>query len=177
MAGFDPFDATLLEGLAALTLDEVRARRQGCQDVETQVSYVRRLAQGRLDIVRHEQARRVSGGASGDIVAELTEALADRITSAGSGHVAAELTPDDVDPALLDALDAAAPPAALSDPHNLGDDDLVAAAAGLEAFEQNLSTRRRALFSRIDALQEEIVRRYRDGEASVDGLLAHGTGA
>ncbi len=34
-----------------------------------------------------------------------------------------------------------------------------------------MSERRHAYFERIDALQAELTRRYRTGEASVDGLL------
>jgi hypothetical protein len=41
----------------------------------------------------------------------------------------------------------------------------------LKAFETNQSDIRRQLFDRIDALTAELVRRYRDGDASVDTLL------
>ena len=34
-----------------------------------------------------------------------------------------------------------------------------------------MSDDRRARFDKLDALSAELVRRYRDGEASVDGLL------
>ena len=45
-------------------------------------------------------------------------------------------------------------------------------AANLHEFEQARSHERKELFGRIDALSAELVRRYRDGEADVDGLLA-----
>ena len=38
-------------------------------------------------------------------------------------------------------------------------------------LERHVSGQRRALHERIDALQEELVRRYKTGEASVDSLL------
>ena len=41
----------------------------------------------------------------------------------------------------------------------------------LDQFEQQVSGRRRELHQRIDALQAEITRRYRTGEASVETLL------
>jgi len=41
----------------------------------------------------------------------------------------------------------------------------------LHEFEQARSGERKDLFTRIDALSAELVRRYRDGEANVDGLL------
>ena len=50
-----------LADLKSLPFDVVRAKRRQCQDVETALSYERRLIQGRLDIVGAELRRR-SGG-------------------------------------------------------------------------------------------------------------------
>jgi hypothetical protein len=173
MGDVDPHAAALLEGLSELPIEEVRARRAACQALELQLSYVRRLVQGRLDIVGHEQAARRGEGVDGeDLVEGLKAALADHITSPGNGHLPTVMAPGAIDPELQAALDAAAPPGALADPKALTDQQLADAAAGLAALERDLSTRRRAMFDRIDALQEEIVRRYRVGEATVDGLLA-----
>ena len=41
----------------------------------------------------------------------------------------------------------------------------------LTAFERRVSDDRRERYDRLDALSAELVRRYREGEASVDGLL------
>jgi hypothetical protein len=41
----------------------------------------------------------------------------------------------------------------------------------LTAFERQVSDDRRERYERLDALSAELVRRYREGEASVDGLL------
>ena len=38
-------------------------------------------------------------------------------------------------------------------------------------LERQVSERRQALFTRIDALQAELTRRYKTGEASVESLL------
>ena len=54
---------------------------------------------------------------------------------------------------------------------DLDDSALGRLSEGLVDFEGRLSTRRRELFDRIDALTAELVRRYRDGGASVDSLL------
>ena len=43
-----------LDGLAAIGAAELRSRRGECQVVETQLSYLRRLVQGRHDIVTSE---------------------------------------------------------------------------------------------------------------------------
>lgn len=172
MAERDALADDLLEGLSELSIDEVRARRTACQQLETQLSYVRRLAQGRLDIVTSEIAAR-RDGTQGDrtLVEQLTHALSDHITAPGTGHLPMMLAPGEVDPELMAGLDGAAPPAQVSAPGAMGDDELREVADALAEFERNISARRRAMFDRIDALQAEIVRRYRSGEATVDSLL------
>jgi len=172
MAEHDALAANLLDGLTALPIDEVRARRAACQHLETQLSYIRRMAQGRLDIVASEVAAR-RDGTSGDrsLVQQLTEALSDRITAPGNGHLPMVLAPGAIDPELLTGLDAAAPPAQVSSPSSMGDDELRQVTGALATFEREVSARRRAMFDRIDALQAELVRRYQSGEATVDSLL------
>lgn len=172
MAAPDALADDLLDGLAELSLDEVRARRAACQQLETQLSYVRRLAQGRLDIVASEVAAR-RDGTQGDrsLVEQLTEALSDRITAPGNGHLPLGLEPGEVDPELMASLDRAAPPAQVSEPGSMGDDELATVTTALAELERDVSVRRRAMFDRIDALQAEIVRRYRSGEADVTRLL------
>jgi len=54
----------------------------------------------------------------------------------------------------------------------LDDQELDVLSSQLEEFEHARSHERRELFTCLDALSAELVRRYRDGEASVDGLLA-----
>ncbi|MEO5679641.1 MAG: hypothetical protein ABIS47_08230 [Acidimicrobiales bacterium] len=168
----DALAADLLDGLADLPIEEVRARRAACQRLETQLSYVRRLAQGRLDIVASEVTAR-RDGTSGDrtLVEQLTEALSDRLTSPGNGHLPMVLAPGEVDPELLASLDRAAPPSQVTAPGSMGDDELRRVTDALATLERAVSTRRRAMFDRIDALQAEIVRRYQSGEADVNSLL------
>jgi hypothetical protein len=43
--------------------------------------------------------------------------------------------------------------------------------SALVEFERDVSADRRDRHARLDALSAELVRRYREGEASVDGLL------
>lgn len=172
MAEPDPLADDLLAGLADLPIEQVRARRAACQSFENQLSYVRRLVQGRLDIVSSEiTARRDGTKDDRTLVQQLTEALSDRITAPGSGHLPTQLEPGEVDPELLAELDRAGPPSLVSDPGSMTDDQLREVADSLSELERGVSARRRAMFDRIDALQEEVVRRYRSGEANVDTLL------
>lgn len=172
MAEPDALADDLLDGLADLSIEDVRARRAACQRLETQLSYVRRLAQGRLDIVASEVTAR-RDGTQGDrsLVEQLTEALSDRISTAGASRLPTGLEPGEIDADLLAGLDRAAPPARVTDPASMSDAELHEVTGALAELERDVSLRRRAMFDRIDALQEEIVRRYRSGEADVDSLL------
>jgi hypothetical protein len=59
-------DPGFTEGVDRLGLPELRARREEAEAEETDVSYLRRLLQGRLDILRAELVRR-SAGADQDV--------------------------------------------------------------------------------------------------------------
>ncbi len=152
-----------------LTLVELRARRAKLQNDDDAVSYVRRLAQARLDLVQAEKRRRIDGG---------TESLSDELPSILSTHLTGG-APRPPRPAedfsshpLADEFDALLDHAGDNDLSSLTADELVSYADALHEFEQARSHERRELFTRIDELSAELVRRYRDGEANVDGLLA-----
>lgn len=162
------------ESLATWPMDRLRSVRAECADGETAVSFARRLSQGRLDIVGHEVRRR-QGDATGD-VNELLFELPDILTdgaggAAGMRRVTVE-EPGEVAEALIARLDAIASPSDLAGVSELDDARLATLVADLGDVEQALSGIRRQLFDRIDDLQGEIARRYRDGEASVDSLLS-----
>jgi hypothetical protein len=82
-----------LAGVSSIDMDELRSLRKEAEQEETDLSYLRRLLQGRLDILRAELARR-SGADEGDLVDALPKILADENVSSsphGLGrHIAAE---------------------------------------------------------------------------------------
>ena len=166
-----------LVGLTSVPLPEVRSRRAVCQEVEVGLSYLRRMVQGRLDIVLAELARRTSGESAGDVanlVDRLPSILADNVHAPGNGRLPTLMTPtlDELDVGFTSRLDAivdANELAALSDREV---DEVHAVADSLHQLEKDISAQRRSLHERIDVLQEEIVRRYKTGEATVDTLLA-----
>jgi len=162
-----------VDDLTAMSMDELRAKRAESQAVEVGLSYLRRLAQGRLDIVAAEQRRRVEGGAPIDhdhLVESLSGILSDHIKAPGNGRLSQLLGPDldEVDTASLDAI---AGPGRLATLSDLSDSEVAELVDQLSAFEADVSAKRRALFEQIDALQAEITRRYKSGEASVESLL------
>ena len=163
-----------LEGLEARSLEDLRAMRAECEEVETGLSLLRRMVQGHLDIVDEELARRAEGGAAGDRAAlldRLPEVLADRVQAPGPGRLSSLLAPEELDPQLEAELAALVGEGAVVDPSGADDDELQELAEGLRTFEGKVSGHRQSLFGRVDAVQAEIARRYRTGDASVDTLL------
>jgi hypothetical protein len=168
-------DPAYLGDLEARPLEEVRAMRADCQEVETGLSYLRRLVQGRLDIVGTELRRRADGGDPTDLtdlISRLPEILSDRGRAPGLGRLPQTMAPAALDPSLEGRLEGIVSAGDISALPEVDDDTLEAMAASLEQFEHEVSGERKALFERIDALQAEITRRYKTGEASVETLLS-----
>lgn len=178
--------ADALDGLTTRPMEALREDRAACQSAEADVSLVRRVTQGRLDIVGHEVRRR-EGEVEGD--ADVAGLLFDlpEILTADAPAPAAETSggepplgrrqvsidePGQVAHDLVAALDQIASPGALAGLESRRAGELRELFEQIRAFEVELSGIRRQLHERIDTFQAEIGRRYRDGEASVDALLS-----
>ena len=164
-----------LDGIEASNVAELRSMRDDCSQVETALSYLRRFAQGRLDIVNVELERRRAGGDPydlQDLIAQLPMVLSDRTRGPGNGHLPMSFSPDQVEGKLFEELASIQVEAHLSNMPEASDAWLVASRESLHAFESKVSVLRRELFDRIDALQDELGRRYRSGEVTVESLIA-----
>ena len=158
--------------LASRSLDEVRAMRDQCRDVEDKISYLRRLIQARLDILPRDLSRRATGGSPADLgalVEQLPEILSDKVHAGGSGRLPSGLVAPDEN--LTDELDRVAGPGVLDRLAELSDDDAAELARRIGALEREVSEARKGLFGRIDALNGELARRYASGEADPGRLL------
>ena len=167
-----------LVGIADRPVAELRVLRSECQGVETQLSYLRRMVQGRHDIVTGEIDRRQHGGDRydvADLVDRLPEILADRIHAPGPGRLPSNLEPGELTGRLADRLTEITERVPIESPGDADDAALVEVAADLSELEHEVSGFRRQLFDRIDTLQAEITRRYRSGEARVDDVLSGGS--
>ena len=152
---------------AALSLAELRELRGELQQRDDVVSYARRVAQARLDLVNSELERRSSAG---DLADDVTNVLSQHLTGGpGRPPRPAEDLSDD---ALSVELDAICAEHHYGRVEELDEAELNVLAEAISAFEQRVSQDRRARFDELDVLSAELVRRYRDGEASVDTLLA-----
>lgn len=167
-------DDDYLLDLPARPVAELRELRHECQAVETQLSYLRRLVQGRHDIVCGEIDRRQDGGEPGDVsglVERLPEILADRIHAPGPGRMPVGMEPGELSGPLVERLDEVTAQVPIETTSSASGEQLAQAATELSDLEHDVSSMRRAVFDRIDAVQVEITRRYKDGEARVDDLL------
>ncbi|MEU5701246.1 RsiG family protein [Streptomyces aurantiacus] len=163
-------------------LPELRALRKDAQRDEADLSYVRRLLQGRIDILRAELRRRTDprGGPAGgrgtqyageaSVVARLSEILTDAPARHRSSarHVTVG-TPYSEEYRRL-AGDMLAE-VELSDLEARTDLELNTAMGRLVRYEQQVSRSRQRLQRTADDCSAEIARRYREGEAQVEDLL------
>lgn len=161
-----------LTGLAELPLDRVRTMRRDAEQEETDLSYLRRLLQGRLDILRAELARREGSPNGADLIDALPHILADDGASSaphGLGrHIAVEPSRADSHRRQVEALVADVD---LSNPGSHDDASLRRVVEVLEREEHAVSDKRRRVQTVMDACTAEIARRYRDGDADVSDLL------
>lgn len=167
-------DPRFLDGIETWTLDEVRATRDDLMAIETGLSYLRRVVQARLDIVFAERRQRDSGESAGTsaLVDRLPEILGSNLRSTGTGRLNTSFVPTRVPAELEQRLETILPASRIGALSNLTSAELVSAAESLADLELLVSSERRQVFEVIDRLQDEVVRRYRTGEATVDTLLA-----
>jgi len=161
-----------LADLDSSDLDDIRSRRREAEQEEADLSYVRRMLQGRMDILRAELSRR-SGGSGGDeqLVDHLARILSD---DARADHGLGRFL--SVEPSRVDehrrAVEQVISDIGVSEVEGHSDDDIRASLQRLEELERGVSEARQRVQKVMDALTMEITRRYRSGAASVDDLLA-----
>ncbi|WP_242587470.1 ABC transporter substrate-binding protein [Streptomyces sp. MST-110588] len=155
--------------LCGLGLPELRSLRRDSQREEADLSYVRRLLQGRIDILRAETARRSAPLAS--LLDRLPEILADLPSRHRSSarHVTLGTPHSEECRQLAEEM---LGEVQLSDLTARTDQELQDAMGRLIRYEQQVSRCRQSLQRTADDCSAEIARRYREGEAQVDDLLS-----
>jgi hypothetical protein len=171
-------DPALLEGLTSLAEDDLTARLEEAQAEENELSYVRRLLQGRLDILRAERDRRAAGEvpdakavhSDEDLVASLSRVLVDdtRGVSTATGPVEVVAPPMGQ---RRRAPERAIDDIHLSQPAGLDDDGLAEGMSRLQEIEAGVSRTRRELHRVLDAMTAEVERRISDGALVPDQPL------
>ena len=160
-----------LDGLDAVDLAGVRTMRDDCREEEASLSFARRVIHGQLDIVRAEQARRSGGGDEG-LVGTLSEILADDPAPRSREARSAPMFAPDETGYGQRSHDTLVDDSALGRVPDLSDEELTALLERLQEKEAHISTLRRTVLEHLDALQDEMIARYRDGAVDVDQVVA-----
>ncbi len=156
-----------VEGLEDLSLDELRARRDECLDEREYLSLLRRLVQGRAEILKAEIERRGGGGQGGSLVERLSKILSMEGQTSSRGEAVRVGVPEEEMLQARRKVERLVADAGISDPTALDDDQLSAAVDILEAEEREVSRNRSAVIEVLDQLQDELKRRYKEDPSLV----------
>jgi hypothetical protein len=153
-------DPAYLEGLGERPVDEVESMKVECVELETEASFVRRLAQARIDILEAERRRRQEGGSLDELIAGLASILADEgpRPSPAQAHLPQVLTPS---PEIewTRGLERLVGDATLVRMPDLSEEELTSTEDGLRALESEVSTVRHRLHEVLHALEMELAAR------------------
>lgn len=157
-------EATYLGDLPALSLDELRAKRDECLAERDHLSLLRRLVQGRAEILKAELESRGSSGDHGPLVDRLAQILGgDEHTRPPSRGEALRVgLPEEELLSARRRVERLVADAEISDPSALDDERLTSAVDLLLTEERGVSDTRADVMRVLDALQDELKRRYKD---------------
>jgi hypothetical protein len=158
--------ADFLEDLDGLSLEDLRTRRDECLAEREYLSLLRRLVQGRAEILRAEVERR-GGDDRGPLVDRLAEILSAEPQGPSRGEAVRVSVPEEEMLLARRRIERLVADAGLSDPGALDDDRLNGAVEVLAGLEREVSESRNDVLSALDAVQDELKRRYKDDPSLV----------
>jgi hypothetical protein len=153
-------------GLPDLPLDELRRRRDDCFAEREYLSLLRRLVQGRAEILKAEVERR-GRGEEGSLVGALSTILAGDAQGPARGEAVKVGLPEEEMLLARRRVERLVADAGLSDPGALDDRRLAEAVDLLVQEEREVSEARAEVLKAMDTIQEELKRRYRDDPSLV----------
>ena len=149
------------DGLGARNEAALRAVKDEACAVENAVSYLRRLAEARIEILDAERDRRRDGRPLSDLIDKLPEILA----AGGGRSTPGEARLVEPDGAIVELQwpdgreQLVTDDASLASLPNLSDDDLAGTISRLSGFERELSDDRKRLHDVIQAVERELATR------------------
>lgn len=166
-------DEEFTSDLRGLTIDELRKRRSLLDELDTELSFYRRVLHGRMDLLSFEMRRR-SGEETRSLIEALPEILAgDEFTSPAREGLPRELpisAPEfigegkrTIDRVLGDDFLAHLP--------TIDDHELEQIQSLLTEAEGEISKQRRDVYEAYEVVTAELTRRYREGLADASELL------
>jgi hypothetical protein len=154
-------DPSYLSGIDAMPLEDVRARRDECMAEREYLSLLRRLVQGRAEILKAELASR-SNEDHRSLVDRLSDILASDEPATSRGEALRFSLPEDELVLARRRIERLVNDAGISDPSTLDDERLREAVEVLSAEEHEVSAQRGDVLRVLDAVQDELKRRYKD---------------
>lgn len=154
-------EPSYLEGIESQSLEDVRARRDECMAEREYLSLLRRLVQGRAEILQAELASRGSGDHR-PLVDRLSEILASDQPVTSRGEAMKVSLPEEEMLLARRRIERLVADAGISDPSDLDDERLQEAIEVLAGEEREVSAQRTDVHRVLDALQEELKRRYKE---------------
>ncbi len=156
-------DTGYAHNVGELSLDDLRQRRDECLAEREYLSLLRRLVQGRAEILRAELDARGSDEDRGPLVDRLAQILAgDERQTASRGEAVKVGLPEEEMLLARRRIERLVADAGISDPGALSDESLAAAVELLASEEREVSTARSDVIRVLDTLQDELKRRYRE---------------
>jgi len=147
-------------GLDARPTDQLRTMKSECDAIESSLSFYRRLAQGRIEILDAELERRAQGGSVEELIANLPEILAG---DGGRSSVAqtriAEPDVPSIEIEWPDNRQRLVSDSTLTELPSLDDARVAAVRDQLREFEHELSETRQRLHGVLDGIEREIATR------------------
>jgi len=152
-------DSSYVADLADRETSDLRAMHAEVLELDTEVSYVRRLSQARIDILEAEIQRRATGGSLGDLINSLPQILADPGPRA---NPAKSRLPIQMAPAQESewAPQLAESEALLANLPSLSEDELREAIVRLRSLEREVSDQRRQLHAVIDQIDRVLAEQF-----------------
>ncbi len=166
-------DEDFLTQLDAVSDDEVRDRRKMCDDLDLELSYYRRMLHGRMDLISFEMRRR-AGEEEQSLIEALPRILAEGAytSTPGLSSRAVSFEVPDIPRHGRRIVDKALDGDFIARLPSVEGDELGETQRFLQEVEAEVSRQRRIVHGALDSLQEELTRRYREGSANPDELLA-----
>jgi len=154
-------DPSYLERIGSLPLPDVRALRDECMAEREYLSLLRRLVQGRAEILQAELASR-GGGDDRPLVDRLADILASDQPATSRGEAMRVTLPEEEMLLARRRVERLVADAGLSDPTELDDAQLEDAVGLLADEEREVSTKRADVLRVLDTVQDELKRRYKE---------------
>ncbi len=155
-------DETYVSDVGELSLTDLRARRDECLAEREYLSLLRRLVQGRAEILHAELDGRGSDEDRGPLVDRLSTILAGDERQSSRGEAVRVGVPEEELFLARRRIERLVADAGISDPVDLDDAQLAAAVDLLASEEREVSTARSDVIRVLDTLQDELKRRYRE---------------